>query len=186
MGIVCNSMGHSKGDADLSAVTFSCGRDQPPSLPLTTTREAAFTTCGATCQTKMSLFSSETGKGFLYEILQDLWSHTPRDYQIEAVAKLLDGIDVLAILPTGAGKTAILVMFILILDQIRLNPQRFPSNRRRFPVEPIAVVVYPTNCLEEEQVRDYPFRMSSPDILRTWSLGRRVQESRIDGRRHKR
>ena len=106
----------------------------------------------------MFLFSSETGKGLISEILLDLWPHTPRDYQIEAVAKLLDGIDVLAILPTGAGKTAILVMFILILDYIRLNPERFPSNRKRFPTEPIAVVVYPTNCLEEEQVRDFIFR----------------------------
>jgi len=32
--------------------------------------------------------------------------------QIGAVAKLLNGVDVLAIPPTGAGKTAILTMFM--------------------------------------------------------------------------
>ena len=65
---------------------------------------------------------------------------------------------VLAILPTDAGKTVILTMFMLVLDHMRLNPGYFPSRRRQFPDEPIVVVVYPTNCLEEEQVRMYTFR----------------------------
>ena len=91
----------------------------------------------------MFSFSSGAGLELIEEVLRDLWSHTPRDYQIEAVAKLLDGVDVLAILPTGAGKTAILTMFMLILDYMRLNPGCFPSHHRRFPEEPIAVIVYP-------------------------------------------
>ena len=65
--------------------------------------------------TNKLFFSSEAGGELLREVLRDLWPHTPRDYQIEAVARLLDGIDVLAILPTGAGKTAILTMFMLYL-----------------------------------------------------------------------
>jgi len=103
-------------------------------------------------------FSSEAGEELIHEVLRDLWPHTLRDYQVEAVAKLLDGVDVLAILPTGTGKTAILTMFMLILDHMRLNPGCFPPHSRRFPEEPIVVVVYPTNCLEEEQVRGYTFR----------------------------
>ena len=91
------------------------------------------------------------------EVIQGLWPHTPRNHQIEAVAKLLDGVDVLAILPTGAGKTAILTMFMLILDHAKLNPECYPSHRRQFPEEPIVIIVYPTNCLEEEQVRKYTF-----------------------------
>ena len=111
--------------------------------------------------TNKLFFSSEAGGELLREVLRDLWPHTPRDYQIEAVARLLDGIDVLAILPTGAGKTAILTMFMLVLDYIRLNSGRFPSRCGRFPEEPIMVVVYPTNCLEEEQVCIYSFRDKS-------------------------
>ena len=100
----------------------------------------------------MFSFSSEEGVKVIREVLRGLWPHTPRDYQIEAVAKLLDGVDVLAILPTGAGKTAILTMFMLVLDHLGCDPKSFPPNCRRFPKEPIAVVVYPTNSLEEEQV----------------------------------
>ena len=106
----------------------------------------------------MFSFSSQAGEELITGVLRDLWPHTPRDYQIEAVAKLLDGVDVLAILPTGAGKTAILTMFMLILDHMRLDPGRFPSHHRQFPEEPVAVVVYPTNCLEEEQVCVHTFR----------------------------
>ena len=103
-------------------------------------------------------FSSEAGEELIREVLRDPWPHTPRDYQIEAVAKVLDGIDVLAILPTGAGKTAILTMSMLILNHMKLNPERFEPYCRRFPDDPIMVVVYPTNCLEEEQVSAYMFR----------------------------
>ena len=131
-----------------------------PNSPAATCPSPLFslsTTSDVTRKINSFSFSSSVGEHLIREVLQDLWSHTPRDYQIEAVAKLLDGIDVLAILPTGAGKTAILTMFMLILDHMRLNPECFSSHHRRFPEEPIVVVVYPTNCLEEEQVRTHAF-----------------------------
>ena len=110
-----------------------------------------------TCKSNAFSFSSEAGEELIRETLWDHWPHTPRDYQIEAVVKLLDGTDVLAILPTSAGKTATLTMFMLVLDHMRLNLEYFPSWRRQFPDE-LIVVVYPTNCLEEEQVHMYTFR----------------------------
>ena len=92
--------------------------------------------------------SSEAGKELIREHFRDLWPRTPQDYRIVAAAKSVNGIDVLAILPTGAGETAILTTFVLILDHMRLNPERFPE-------EPI-VAIYSTNCIKEEQVRDKP------------------------------
>ena len=100
----------------------------------------------------MFSFSLEMGQELIHEVLQDLWPHMLRDHQIEAVAKVLDGIDVLAILPTGAGKTAVLTMFVLVVDYLKCNPGQFPSNCRGFPADPIVVAVYPTNSLEEDQV----------------------------------
>jgi replicative superfamily II helicase len=100
-------------------------------------------------------FSSEEGRELIRRVLRDLWPHNPCDYQIEAVAKVLDGIDILAILPTGAGKTAILTMFMLSLIHIKSNPEDFKSHCSRFPDNPIMIVVYLTSCLEEEQVRVY-------------------------------
>jgi len=100
-------------------------------------------------------FSSEAGKSLVRQFLQDLWPHTPRNHQLEAVTKALDGTDVLAILPTGTGKTAILTMFMLVLTHMKAHLDRYAPHSVRFPDDPIMVVVYPTNCLEEEQVRTY-------------------------------
>ena len=99
------------------------------------------------------LFSSKEGKDLAHQILQGLWPYAPWDYWIEAVTKVLDGIDVLAILPTSAGKTVILMMFMLILIHIKSNPENFTSHCSWFLDDPIAIVVYLMNCLEEEQVR---------------------------------
>ncbi|KAF9645276.1 P-loop containing nucleoside triphosphate hydrolase protein [Thelephora ganbajun] len=99
----------------------------------------------------MFSFSSEEGTVLVRQVLQDLWPHTPRDYQLEAVTKALDGTDILVILPTGAGKTAILTMFMVILNHMKENPGEYLEHSTRFPADPIMVVVYPTNCLEEEQ-----------------------------------
>lgn len=98
-------------------------------------------------------FSSKEGTALVCRLLQDLWPHTPRDHQLQAVTKALDGTDVLVLLPTGAGKTAILIMFMLVLNYLKKNPNKFPQCSTRFPADPIMIVVYPTNCLEEEQVR---------------------------------
>ena len=59
-------------------------------------------------------FSSGVGRNSYGKFFETSGPHVPRDYQIEAAAKLLDGINVLAVLPTGAGKTAILTMFMVI------------------------------------------------------------------------
>ena len=103
----------------------------------------------------ISSFSSEVGKDLVCKFLQNLWPHTPRDYQLEAVTKALNCIDVLAILPTSTGKTAILTMFMLVLTHMKPHPDNYAWHSARFPDNPIMVVVYPTNCLEEEQVRMY-------------------------------
>jgi len=70
----------------------------------------------------------EAGEKLIRNVLRDPWPHELRDHQIEAVAKLLDGVDILAIPPTGAGKTAVLTMFMLILDHMKKNPEHFPSS----------------------------------------------------------
>jgi len=98
-------------------------------------------------------FSSEVGKDLVRHFLWDLWPHTPRDHQLEAVTKALDGINVLAILPTGAGKTAILIIFMLVVIHMKVHLDKYAQHSARFLDDPIMIVVYPTNCLEEEQVR---------------------------------
>ena len=126
----------------------------------------------------ISSFSSKVGKDLVCEFLRNLWPHTPRDYQLEAVTKALDCIDVLAILPTGAGKTAILTMFMLVLTHMKAHPDNYARHSMRFPDDPIMVVVYPTNCLEEEQVCMY---IGNTFIERTEDHVLRLQCSKKQG-----
>ena len=51
-------------------------------------------------------FSSEEGIALVRQLILGP-CHTPHDYHLEAVMKALDDTDVLALLPIGAGKTAI-------------------------------------------------------------------------------
>ena len=62
----------------------------------------------------------------------------PTDIQFKAIQAILDGEDVMAVAPTGTGKTAAFV--IPILQQIILNRQ---SNKRRIT----ALVLVPTREL---------------------------------------
>lgn len=64
---------------------------------------------------------------------------------------MLDGKDLVAILPTGAGKTGYFTMFMLVLVELSLNPS-LCSPPVSVPRDPCMIVVYPTNGLEEEQV----------------------------------
>jgi hypothetical protein len=71
------------------------------------------------------------------------------------VTKALDGTDVLVIPPTGTGKMAILMILMLVLNHMKENSSEaseYVQHGVRFPVDPIAAIVYPTNCSEEEQV----------------------------------
>ena len=67
------------------------------------------------------------------------------------MTKVLDGTDVIMLLPTGAGKTAILVSFTFVLNRLKQNPGEFSVHIPQFPAYPIMTVVYPTNCLDEQQ-----------------------------------
>ena len=61
--------------------------------------------------------------------------------------KALDGTDVLAIFPTGAGKVAIITMFVLVLNYMKENPAEYAQHSARFPAGPIVVVVYLTKFM---------------------------------------
>lgn len=97
------------------------------------------------------LFSSPAGFRLVREILSKHIPYQPHDWQLEGVCKLLDGRDLVAILPTGAGKTGYFTMFMLVLVELSRNPSL--SDPPVFiPEDPCMIVVYPTNGLEEEQV----------------------------------
>ena len=70
---------------------------------------------------------------------------------LEGVAKSLDGVDLLAIIPTGGGKTAYFSMYMLALLAISENPH-LCSPPAKVPSDPAMIITYPTICLEQEMV----------------------------------
>jgi replicative superfamily II helicase len=69
---------------------------------------------------------------------------------------MLDGQDLLAILPTGAGKSGLFYMYMLVLISINNSPQLIPQTLMyNVPKDPAMVIIYPTNTLQEEQVSDF-------------------------------
>jgi ATP-dependent helicase YprA (DUF1998 family) len=99
---------------------------------------------------KKFIFSSPEGRTFCENILAKRLPYAPHDFQLEGICKLLDGVDVLAVVATGMGKTALLFMFMMVAQEIAQRPSICPS--KVVPKNPAMVVVCPTNALEEEMV----------------------------------
>ncbi|KAJ7683334.1 hypothetical protein B0H17DRAFT_1137824 [Mycena rosella] len=66
---------------------------------------------------------------------------------------VLDGIDLVAITPTGSGKTGYLFLTILVMIAIAKTPSLCPVVK--FPKDPAIVVVCPTNSIEQQMVLLY-------------------------------
>jgi hypothetical protein len=74
------------------------------------------------------------------------------DYILEGVCKALDGTNVLAIAPTGGGKTGYYYGYILLLRALQKMSPPCPLLKRSYPANPAMVIVFPTKGLEEEMV----------------------------------
>jgi superfamily II DNA or RNA helicase len=96
------------------------------------------------------VFSSPEGFALCRRILREYLSFDPHDVQIEGVCKVLDGVDLLAILATGTGKTSFLSMYMLVILAINNDPSLCPS--AKFPENPCMLVICPTKYLEHQMV----------------------------------
>ncbi|KAJ7325495.1 P-loop containing nucleoside triphosphate hydrolase protein [Mycena albidolilacea] len=67
---------------------------------------------------------------------------------MDGVCKVLDKIDLVAVTPTGSGKTSFFFLTILVMIAITANPSLCPS--ASFPKDPAIVVVCPTNSIEQQ------------------------------------
>ncbi|KZP10323.1 hypothetical protein FIBSPDRAFT_838662 [Athelia psychrophila] len=94
------------------------------------------------------LFSTNEGHTLCKTILQDRIPYEPHDVQIDGLCKLLDNIDLFAILATGSGKTSFLSMYMLVLLAIQANPCLCPT--ASFPRNPCMLAVCPTKYLEHQ------------------------------------
>ncbi|KAJ7482141.1 hypothetical protein B0H11DRAFT_2280205 [Mycena galericulata] len=95
-------------------------------------------------------FHSPTGFSLVRQILLPaaLPTFDPHDYQLDGVCKILDKIDLVAVTPTGSGKTGFLFLSLLVMMAIAANPALCPSVT--FPKDPAMVVICPTNSIEQQ------------------------------------
>lgn len=96
-------------------------------------------------------FHSVEGFKLVREILLDvLPTFEPHSYQIDGVCKILDKVDLVAVTPTGSGKTGFLFLSILVMIAIAANPSLCKDVS--FPKDPAIIVVCPTNSIEQQMV----------------------------------
>jgi superfamily II DNA/RNA helicase len=112
---------------------------------------AIFFLCGTIC---VDGFTFHSPKGFDLVrkiLLEALPTFEPHTYQMDGICKVLDGIDLVAVTPTGSGKTGFFFLTILVMIAIAANPSLCPGVT--FPKDPVIVVVCPTNSIEQQMAR---------------------------------
>ncbi|KAJ7846781.1 hypothetical protein B0H13DRAFT_1907626 [Mycena leptocephala] len=99
---------------------------------------AIFFLCGTIC---VDGFTFHSPKGFDLVrkiLLEALPTFEPHTYQMDGICKVLDGIDLVAVTPTGSGKTGFFFLTILVMIAIAANPSLCPGVT--FPKDPVIVV----------------------------------------------
>lgn len=96
--------------------------------------------------------STPEGLQLSRKLLRPQLPHDIHDYILEGICKAIDGMHVLAVMRTGAGKTGYFYGYILLLRAILKMSPRCTLLKRRFPENPAMVIVFPTKGLEEEMV----------------------------------
>ncbi|THH32762.1 hypothetical protein EUX98_g1462 [Antrodiella citrinella] len=93
-------------------------------------------------------FSSLEGRVLCKKILAEStpWPHEPHDFQLEGACKALDGIDVLAVTPTGSGKS-LLIIYMLLYSAIANDPALCPASQLKVK-NPAMVFVCPIKALQ--------------------------------------
>ena len=96
--------------------------------------------------------STSEGLRLARQLLRPQLPHDIHDYILEGVCKAINGLHVLSVLPTGAGKTGYFYGFILLLRALRQLSPPCSLLKKTYPAKPVLVAVFPTKGLEEEMV----------------------------------
>lgn len=101
------------------------------------------------------LFNSKPGHALISRIIQLYVPYIPHDYVLEGVGHILDRTDLVAITPTGSGKTGFMAFTALVVRELTTRPELYPEARgisNRFPKYPLMLTICPTNYMEYQLV----------------------------------
>ena len=84
---------------------------------------------------KPFIFSSTEGHALCRHILKELLPYDPHDVQIKGICKVMDNVDLFAVLATGSGETSFLSMYMPVVLAIQGDPSmcstaKFPKKTR--------------------------------------------------------
>ena len=96
--------------------------------------------------------SNSEGLKLARELIRPQLPHELHDYVLKGICKAVDGIHVLAVAPTGSGKTGYFYGYILLLKALKKLSLPCVQLKRKFPQNPAMVIVFLTKGLEEEMV----------------------------------
>ncbi|RDX53490.1 hypothetical protein OH76DRAFT_1553567 [Lentinus brumalis] len=95
-------------------------------------------------------FACAAGRELCCKIITARLGYEPHGYQLDGICQALDGVDLLAVTPTGSGKTGFLVMYLLVMHAVMREPSLCGEARPppHFRKDAAMVVVCPTKSLE--------------------------------------
>ena len=98
------------------------------------------------------VFSTPEGHGLAQNILRPQLPYDPHDPQLEGICEAVDGVDIMVLTCTGSGKTGYFTMYMLLMLSLAANPGLVKPLKKEVPSNPVMVVVFLTNGVEEEMV----------------------------------
>lgn len=107
------------------------------------------------------LWKDSEGHEFLNKLVKKLipaWHNGLREQQDDVLGFILDGEDVFYSTATGGGKTAAIVVPVLVHWELKQNGHLYPSTpQTRIREKPVGLVVTPTKGLADNLVRNTSF-----------------------------
>jgi hypothetical protein len=125
-------------------------------------------------------FSTPDGLHLARKVLRPLLPYDPHDDQLEGICKMIDGINLMALTRTGSGKTGYFTMYMLFLLALSKDPRIVAPAKKSVPNNPVMVLVFPTNGVEEEMAS---FTVFSIYLLTSYTYFRNLSSS-LTGWRH--
>jgi hypothetical protein len=98
------------------------------------------------------IFSTPAGHRLAHSTLRPQLPYDPHDAQLEGICKAIDGIDMMVLTPTGSRKTGYLTMYMLFMISLAANTKLVAPAMKKVHQNPVMVMVFPTNGVEEEMV----------------------------------